>query len=78
MPDEKPEDRSETMEDDLHRLEDHIDEAKGKLADRKKDADAIVDDVAGEPEGEQDSSGGDDPSAGGDDEREADEVANPT
>lgn len=60
MPDPKTEDRSDDMEHDLHRLEDHIDEAEKKLQARKEDAD-IVDDVAGDWEGEQDRGGGDDP-----------------
>lgn len=60
MADEKIEDRSDEMEHDLHKLEDHISEAEKKLEARKEDAD-IADDVAGDWDGEQDRGGGDDP-----------------
>ena len=81
------------MKSDLDHLEDHIDDAKAKAADRRDDVEGSLEDVAGEPEGEQDASGGDDP-VGADeadhgdgpdgstdedgDEREPAEVANPT
>jgi hypothetical protein len=61
MADPKIEDRSDEMEEDLHKLEDHIDDAGKKLQARKEDAD-VVDDVTGDWEGEQDRGNGDDPS----------------
>jgi len=61
MADPKTGDRSNEMEHDLHKLEDHIVEAEKKLEARKEEAE-LVDDVAGdgEGEGEQDRGGGDD------------------
>ncbi len=93
MPDETPEDRSDEMESDLDQLEDHIDDAKAKAAERKKDVEGALEEVAGDPDGDQDAIGGDDPVGAGedasrdresdgdgsdDDEREPEEVANPT
>jgi len=49
MADPKTEDRSDEMEDNLHKLEDHITDAEKKLEARKEDA-AIADEVTGEPE----------------------------
>lgn len=60
MADRKTEDHSAEMERDLHQLEDHIHDAEKKLEARKEDAD-ILDDVAGDWEGEQDRGNGDDP-----------------
>ena len=79
MPD--PKDRSDEMEQDLHELEDHIEDAEKGLERSKAQAGAL-DDVAGEPSGPQEASGGEDPS-GADDEddpdgREPAEVASPT
>ncbi len=85
MPDETPKDRSDEMKSDLDQLEDHIDDAKAKAAERKGDVEGALEEVAGEPEGDQDASGGDDPVGAGkdgpqddDDERVPEEVANPT
>lgn len=78
MPDSTPEDRSDEMQHDLDKLEDHIEEAGKKLEDRKADA-GIVDDVAGDPPGEQDVLGGEDPEGTGDaDERLDEEAQSPT
>ncbi len=66
MPDPKIEDRSDAMEQDLHKLEDHIADSEKKLEARKEDAD-ITDDVAGDFDGEQDRGGGDDPEGAEDD-----------
>lgn len=60
MADPKIEDRSDDMEEDLHQLEDHIEDAEKKLVARKEAA-GVGDDVAGDWEGEQDRGGGDDP-----------------
>jgi len=60
MADPKTNDRSDEMEHDLHKLEDHIVDAEKKLEARKEEAE-IVDDTAGDWEGEQDRGGGDDP-----------------
>jgi len=49
MADPKIEDRSDDMEDDLHKLEENITDAEKKLEARKKDA-AVADEVTGEPE----------------------------
>lgn len=60
MADPKTNDRSDEMEHDLHKLEDHIVDAEKKLEARKEEAES-VDDTAGDREGEQDRGGGDDP-----------------
>ncbi len=65
MPDETPQDRSDSMEKDLHQLEDHIDEAKEKHAERREAVEGSLEEVAGEPEGEEESLGGDDPAGAG-------------
>ena len=56
MADPKTNDRSDEMEHDLHKLEDHIVDAEKKLEARKEEAE-IVDDTAGDWEG---GGGGDD------------------
>jgi len=72
MPDPKIEDRSDAMEADLHKLEDHIADAEKKLEARKQDA-AIADDVAGEGDLADDEAPD---GAGGDDTAQDDERGN--
>jgi hypothetical protein len=60
MADDPLKDRSDEMEHDLHRLEDHIDDAAKQAEARKGDAHP-EEDVAGSWEGEQDRGQGDDP-----------------
>jgi len=78
MPDPKIEDRSDAMEDDLHKLEDHIADAEKKLEARKQDA-AIAGgaDEKDLAERERTGGGGDDDAAGelssGDDDAAKDE-----
>ncbi len=79
MPDPKIEDRSDAMEEDLHKLEDRIADAEKKLEARKEDA-AIADDVAGEgdlAEGEVTGRAGDD-DASKDEDRAGEEPADPS
>jgi len=84
MDDPKTDDRSDEMEHDLDKLEDHIADSEKKLEARKKDA--ADGDVASEREGEQDRGGGDDPTGAAEgssapedtDERTDDEPADPT
>lgn len=47
MADPKIEDRSDDMEDDLHKLEDHIADAEKKLQGRKEAAGVVDDDDPG-------------------------------
>lgn len=75
MPDPKTEDRSDAMEEDLHKLDENIADAKKKLEARKEDA-AIADDVIGEgdlAEGEVTGGAGDD-DAPQDEDRAGDDV----
>lgn len=69
MADPKIQDRSAEMEQDLHALEDHIDDAQKKLQARKEDAD-VAGGVAGNWEGEQDRGNGDDPTGAREDAQE--------
>lgn len=70
MSDPKTEDHADEMEQDLHQLEGHIADAEKKLEGRKEAA-GVVDDVAGDWEGEQDRGGGDDPRGAQDDANKA-------
>jgi len=74
MADEKTEDRSDEMEHDLHKLEDHIADAEKKLEARKDDTEHLASDQE-QAKGEQDEPSPDDDDP---DERVEDEVANPT
>ncbi len=60
MDDPKIEDHSDEMEQDLHQLEDHIGDAEQGLQ-KSREAAGSVDDIAGDPSGEQNASGGEDP-----------------
>lgn len=59
-------DHGDEMEGKLDQLGEHIQDAEKELAARREDAD-VVDAAAGQPEGEQDASGGEDPEGAGND-----------